>query len=155
MAEAATTAPPQEVAPAQDTGQSQGATSQQQGTPQGSFLDPDVIVVLFLAIIIDILDVVLAIGVIVNLILGGFLILWMVWKSGRIEAAREQIERVRQAPKVRQDFRQSQQASIAARKKATGRALKRGLLFFLGGLIPILSIFVVWTWAVISTVRGK
>ena len=118
-------------------------------------MDPDVIIVLLLAVIIDILDVVLAIGVIVNLILGGVLILWMIWKTGKLESAREQIERVRQAPKVRQDFRQSQQASIAARKKATGRALKRGVLFFLGGLVPILSIFMLWTWAVINTVRGK
>ena len=149
MAETATATPPQE------TEQPQEAANQQQGTPQGSFLDPDVIIVLLLAVIIDILDVVLAIGVIVNLILGGVLILWMIWKTGKLESAREQIERVRQAPKVRQDFRQSQQASIAARKKATGRALKRGVLFFLGGLVPILSIFMLWTWAVINTVRGK
>ena len=139
----------------EETPETQGTPGQQQETAQGSFLDPDVIIVLLLAVIIDILDVVLAIGVIVNLILGGVLILWMIWKTGKLESAREQIERVRQAPKVRQDFRQSQQASIAARKKATGRALKRGVLFFLGGLVPILSIFMLWTWAVINTVRGK
>lgn len=121
------------------------ATSQQQGTPQGSFLDPDVIIVLFLAIVIDILDVVLAIGVIANLVLGGFLIFWMTWKTGQLESAKERV----------QNIRQPQQATQAARKKATGRALRRGALFFAGGLVPILSVFMLWTWAVINTVRGK
>ncbi|GEM_PF-3011504 len=145
MAEIATATPQKEAASGQEGEQAQDATNQQQGTSQGSFLDPDVIIVMLLAVIIDILDVVLAMGVIVNLILGGFLILWMVWKSGKLESAKEQI----------QNIRQSQQARRAAAKKATGRALKRGILFFLGGLVPILSIFMLWTWAVINTVRGK
>jgi threonine/homoserine/homoserine lactone efflux protein len=133
MVETTTATPPKE------------AMGQQQGTPQGSFLDPDVLIVLLIAVIIDILDVVLAIGVILNLILGGFLILWMVWKTGRLESAKDQI----------QNIRQSQQARQAARKKATRRAFRRGALFFLGGLVPLLSVFMLWTWAVINTVRGK
>lgn len=139
----------------QEEEQTQEQGAQQQGATQASFLDPDVLIVLFLAVVIDILDVVLAIGVVVNLILGGFILLWMVWKTGRIESAKEQIDRVRRGPQERAEFRQRQQALLAAKKKATRRVLRRGILFFLGGLIPILSIFVLWTWAVIKTVRGK
>lgn len=153
MAETDTLEEQEETAPEQDSAQEQGA--QQQGAVQASFLDPDVLIVLFLAVIIDVLDVVLAIGVIVNLILGAPLILWMVWKTGKLESGKEQIDRVRQGPQQRANFQKRQQELLAARKKATSRAWKRGVLFFLGGLVPILSIFVLWTWAVVNTVRGK
>ncbi|MCH7828770.1 hypothetical protein IH982_02860 [Patescibacteria group bacterium] len=129
---------------------------QQQAESRASFLDPDVLLfALPFAVIIDILDVVLAIGVIVNLFIGLPLLAWMVWKTGRIEAGKEQVERVRQGPQMRERFRQRQQARLSARRAATRRALRRGLLYFLAGLIPIVSIFVLWTWAVISTIRGK
>lgn len=136
--------------------ESQESAPQQQETPRGSFLDPDVLIfALPVAITIDILDVVLAMGVIANLIVGSPLILWMVWKTGKIEAGREQIQRVQQGPQERAEFSQRQQERLAARRAATRRAWRRGILYFLGGLVPILSIFVLWTWAVISTVRGK
>ena len=121
----------------------------------GNFLLPDVIVVLAAAVIIDILDVVLSLGVIVNLILGAPILFWMVWKTGQIQSAQEQVQRVRRAPQERAEFQQRQQQQLAARRAATRRVWRRGILYFLGGLVPILSIFVLWTWAVISTVRGK
>ena len=152
MAETAIATPPKEAA---ETKQPQEAASQQQGTPQGSFLDPDVLIVLFLAVVIDILDVVLALGGVVNLILGVPIILWMVWKTGRVEAGKEQVQRVRQAPQERAAFAQRQQQMLAAKRTATRRAWRRGILYFLGGLVPIMSIFVLWTWAVVNTVRGK
>ena len=122
---------------------------QQQGTSRGSFLDPDVFLVLLVAVIIDILDVVLSIGTIVTLILGAPLIFWMVWKTGRLEDAKQQIQTIRTRGVERQAAKQ------AARKVATRRALRKGVLYFFGGLIPGVNIFVLWTWAVISTVRGK
>jgi len=122
------------------------APQAKEGHPQGSFLDPDVLIfALPLALLIDILDVVLAIGVIVNLIVGIPLMLWMVWKTGELVNAKEQT----------QNIRQSQRQKQAARKVATRRAFRRGALYFIGGLIPIVSIFVLWTLAVINTVRGK
>ena|SRR3989338_4046528 len=128
----------------EETPETQGTPGQQQETAQGSFLDPDVLIALLLAIIIDILDVIL-VGVLLNLILGSVLVLWMVWKTGKLESAKEQMQNIRQSPQARQ----------AARKKATRRALKRGGRFFLVGLIPIASIFMFWTLGVINTVRGK
>lgn len=128
----------------QESEQSPEEISQQQGTPRGSFLDPDVLIILPLAILVDILDF-LVIGVFANLVLGWFFILWMIWKTGSLESAKGQIQNTRQA----------QQARQAARKRATGRALRRGTRFFLTGLFPIVSAFTFWTWAVINTVRGK
>ncbi|MBI1971394.1 MAG: hypothetical protein HYS52_00905 [Candidatus Wildermuthbacteria bacterium] len=101
--------------------------------PRGSFLDPDVWLVLPVAVVIDVLDVVLGIGVIVNLIVGAPLIAWMVWKTGRLQPAKERVQKLR----------------------ASRKALRRGLLFFVGGSIPGVSIFFLWTLAVINTVRGK
>ncbi|MDP2735571.1 MAG: hypothetical protein Q8P12_05190 [bacterium] len=133
------------AAPAQNTQQPEEEAAPQ-GQSQASFLDPDVLLfALPFAIIIDILDVVLAIGVIANLIIGAPLIFWMVWKTGRIEAAKEQVQAVRENMAQRQ----------AARKVATRRALRRGIFYFIGGLVPVLSIFVLWTRAIVQTVRGK
>ncbi|MDP2637306.1 MAG: hypothetical protein Q8P03_01700 [bacterium] len=140
----------------QNVNESPGASSPSQGKPAAaSFLDPDVMLVMAVAVSIDILDITLAFGVIENIILGIPIMLWMVWKSGRMSAAAEQIQRIRQAPQLRQKFIQEQQQRLAARRVATRRAWRRGILYFLGGLVPVLSIFVLWTWAVISTVRGK
>ena len=137
----------------QDAAEESGG-SQASGT-LGNFLLPDVMFMLLLAVFIDILDVVLALGVIVNLILGLPILAWMVWKTGEMQSAKDQIERVKRGPQERGEFRQRQQQQLAARKAATRRAWRRGILYFLGGLIRIVSIFVLWTWAVISTVRGK
>lgn len=140
----------------QEVGQPQLATTEEEkSAPRGSFLDPDVIFFLGVAVVIDILDVTLALGVIANILLGLPILGWMVWKTGNMWAAKEQIDRVRKAPQLRQQFRQEQYTRLAARRAATRRAWRRALLYFLGGLVPILSIFVLWTWAVISTVRGK
>lgn len=140
----------------QETQQPQPAVSEEKETTlQGSFLDPDVMLVMAIAVSIDILDFTLAFGVIENIILGIPIMLWMVWKTGRAWAAVEQVQRIRQAPQLRQKFIQEQQQRLLARRMATRRAWRRALLYFLGGLVPILSIFVLWTWAVISTVRGK
>ncbi|OHA68208.1 MAG: hypothetical protein A3J57_01235 [Candidatus Wildermuthbacteria bacterium RIFCSPHIGHO2_02_FULL_49_12b] len=128
---------------------------QETPTATASFLDPDVMLVMAVAVSIDILDFTLAFGVIENIILGIPIMLWMVWKRGRPWAAAEQVQRIRQAPELRQKFVQEQQQKLIARRMATRRAWRRGILYFLGGLVPILSIFVLWTWAVISTVRGK
>ena len=129
---------------------------EQQVESKASFLDPDVLLfALPFAVIIDILDVVFAIGVIANLFMGLPLLFWMVWKTGQIQTAREQVQRVRRGPQERMSLQQTQQKRLAARRIATRRAWKRGLLYFLGGLIPIVSIFVLWTWAVVSTVKGK
>src|SRR3990167_5810129 len=140
-------AEPQEDAEEPARAQGEGA--------RGNFLLPDVLLVLSLAVIIDILDAVFSIGTIVNLVLGLPILTWMVWKTGQIQSAQEQIQRVRRGPQEREEFRQRQQQQLAARRTATRRAWRRGILYFLGGLIPIANIFVLWTWAVISTVRGK
>lgn len=156
MAEVATIAQVKEPEHLQETTNQEGEQEQEQGKTQGSFFDPDVLLfALPFAIIIDILDVVLAIGVIVNLIIGAPLLFWMVWKTGQVQAASEQVERVGRGPQERAGFQARQQQQLAARRKATSRAWRRGILYFLGGLVPILSIFVLWTWAIISTVRGK
>lgn len=120
------------------------ATVPQQKPAQASFTDPDVLIVLFLAIVIDVLDVVLAIGVFVNLVLGVPFILWMIWKTGKLQSGKDQVQTIRQGPQQQE-----------ARRKAVRRVLRRGIFFFLGGLVPILSIFFVWTYAIIKTVRGK
>ncbi len=139
-------------APNQQTEQPE---EKEEEAPRGSFLDPDVILVLSLAVLIDILDVTVVLGWFLNLILGIPIILWMVWKTGRLWSAVEQGRRVHQAPRLRQEFTQKRQQELAMRRLAARRAWRRALLFFLAGLVPILSIFVLWTWAVISTVRGK
>lgn len=138
----------------QEEEQDQEQETQRQGASQASFLDPDVLIILPFAIIIDILDF-LVIGVVANLVLGGFILAWMVWKTGKIESAREQMRRIQQAPQERMNFARAQQERLATRRAATRRVWRRGILYCLGGLVPVLSIFMLWTWAVIKTVRGK
>jgi Ca2+/Na+ antiporter len=127
------------------TSKEKGTAQPQQAQPQGSFLDLDVIIVLILAVVVDILDVTLAAGVIVSIILGIPFILWMIWKTNKLEDARDQIQKLKRSP----------QQKAAARKAFTKKALRRGLLYFAGGIIPVVSIFFLWTLAIINTVRGK
>jgi len=138
---ASTTLPNPQATQAQQT----ETTGQQEETARGSFLDPDVLVfALPFAGLIDILDVLFSIGTVATLILGAPLILWMVWKTGSIQEVKEKRQGIAE-----------RRAQRIAKQKATRRALRRGILYFLGGLIPFVNIFVLWTWAVISTVRGK
>jgi VIT1/CCC1 family predicted Fe2+/Mn2+ transporter len=125
----------------------QKADNQKAESPQGhgSFLDADVLLfALPFAVFIDILDIFL-VGVVVSLILGIPLLIWMVWKTGKLEDAKQQAQQVRKTQTQKQ----------VAKKAALRRALKRGIIYFIAGLIPIVSIFFLWTLAVVNTVRGK
>ena len=122
---------------------------------RGNFLTPDVPVVLVFAVLIDILDVTLAVGPILSLIMGAPLLAWMVLKTNQLQSAKDQVQRVRRKSEERAEFQQRQQQRLAERRAATRRIWRRGIFYFVGGLIPVVSIFVLWTWAVISTVRGK
>ncbi len=154
MADGEATAIESEAATESRDDAEESESSQADGV-RGNFLLPDVPLVLMFAIAIDILDVVFSIGTIVSLILGLPILAWMVWKTGKIQSAQEQVQRVRRKSQERAEFQQRQQQRLAERRAATRRAWRRGLLYFVGGLIPILNIFVLWTWAVITTVRGK
>jgi uncharacterized Tic20 family protein len=92
-------------------------------------LDPDFLIfALPVALLIDILSFIPVLGTIVSFVLGGPLVLWMIKKGG-------------QAP--------------GAKKAATKRALRRGIVVFVAELITFVNFLPLWTFTVLMMLRQK
>lgn len=116
-------------------------TPEPTSTNQISFLDPDFLLFAMpFALLIDIMDVVLQLGIFVNLILGAPLIMWMMARAGQTIDV--------------QDFRKNQAAKKAS-KAAVKSAFRKGLLVFILELIPIVSVFFFWTITIFLTLRSN
>jgi len=107
-----------------------------------SVLDPDFLVFAFpFALLIDALDFAVSFGTIVSLIVGGPLIAWMVWRTGKSSIGSKEIR--------------GRQATRQAARAASRRVLRRGILILIVELIPVLNLIPFWTIAVLATLRKK
>lgn len=147
-------AAPQETPEEEDTADQDAETEQdeeqeQEGeqentSGQVSPLDPDFLLMIFLALVTDILDFALELGTIVSLIIGGFFVAWMTWRTGQSMSAQE----LQRKHAAKQEERQA--AKIAAR-----RVLRRGILMFVAELIPLLNLIPFWSIFVFSALRAQ
>lgn len=116
-------------------------------TAQGSSvsaLDPDFILMAFLALVVDILDWVLEIGTVVSLIIGAFFVAWMTWRTGKSISTQA----------LQQQHAQKQEARQTARA-AVRRAFRRGVLVFVAELIPLINLIPFWIVFVMSALRQQ
>ena len=117
-----------------------------------SAISPDVILFAVpFALTIDILDWFFDIGTIVSIIAGLPLIMWMVWRGGRLEKAKEQVQKIRQ----RVASRSGRKAQAQIMKRAARRVFRRGILVYVAELIPILNLLPFWLIAVFIVLREK
>src|SRR3989338_6997731 len=120
----------------QDQQEEEEETEEETQAAQGnvvSALDPDFLIMAFLALLVDILDWVLEIGTIVSLIIGAFFIWWLMWRTGRSVNAQE----------LQQQHMQKQEARQAS-KVAVRKALRRGILVFVAEFIPLINLIPFW-----------
>ena len=109
-----------------------------------SLMDPDAIMALLYAVVLEALDFLPVIGSSASLILGIPLIAWMVWKSGKISSAQEAFGR------------RSDALAKRAVKRAGRRALGRGAVSYVIEGIPLVSTFTpLWIVSVVLTVLQK
>ncbi|MFH1584826.1 MAG: hypothetical protein ABIB12_01730 [Patescibacteria group bacterium] len=115
-------------------------------------LSPDFLVfALPFALIIDVLDFVFDIGTVFSLLLGIPLVLWMVWREGRIKDAGAEIREIAQK---RDEYVAHRKAAKTGAKKVARqggrRVLRRALFIYVAEAIPIVNLIPFW---LISTVR--
>jgi len=99
------------------------------------------------------------VAAVVNIILGGFLILWMVWRGKRIDEAKQLYRRgVGTAREGRAGIRRrgvaTRRMSVVG-KRTSRRLLKRSLIMYIGNSIPIVNFIPFWLIGVILMLREK
>ena len=99
------------------------------------------------------------IAAIVNIILGGLLILWMVWRGKRIDEAKQLYRRgVGTAREGKAGIRRrgvaTRRMSVVG-KRTSRRLLKRSLIMYIGNSIPIVNFIPFWLIGVILMLREK
>lgn len=99
------------------------------------------------------------VAAIVNIILGGLLVLWMVWRGKRMDQARQQYRRGYGT--ARQGKAGIHRRDVATRrmgvvgKRMSRRLLKRSLIMYIGNSIPIVNFIPFWLIGVILMLREK
>jgi len=115
--------------------------------------DPDFLVILFIAIVVDILDWVLGLGIIVGFVAGLPMVFWMIWKEGKVENAKEKW--VRQTRVV---SRRAGRAARGPRRGLRGRLTKRvskRVALYIAEAIPGINLVPLWVTAVLLMLRKK
>lgn len=126
-------------------------------------LDPDFLIVLFLALIFDALDIVLeltGVFVIPKLIgmafdsltlalIGG----WIYWRTSRITKAREQQKQALQKQITQKAGQMQKQLARGAAKGPMKKTLLRAGIALLGELLPFVGLVPFWTISVIMTLK--
>jgi len=133
-----------------------------------SMLDIDFLVfALPLAVLLDALSYILLgfdggiIAAVVNILLGGLLVLWMMWRGKRMDEAKQQyqeaVQNARQSKEDRQKKRAFRRAKTRAKvgKRAFKRLSRRALIMFVGNSIPIVNFIPFWLIGVIMMLREK
>jgi len=124
-----------------------------------SILDLDFLIfALPLAGLLDILSYIFmgmdagVIAAVINFVLGGLLVLWMVARGKRMDEARAQHRQgVRTARQGRAGMKQRRMAT----KRMSRRLLKRSLIMYIGNSIPIVNFIPFWIIGVIMMLRQK
>lgn len=99
------------------------------------------------------------IAAVVNFILGGLLVLWMVWRGKRMDEAK-QLHR-RGVGTAREGKAGIRRRSVATRrmgavgKRTSRRLLKRSLIMYVGNSVPIVNFIPFWLIGVIMMLREK
>lgn len=109
-----------------------------------SSLDPDFLIMAFIALTVDVLDWALEIGTVVSLFIGMFFVFWMTWRTGQSISAQEL-----------QQQHLEKQAERRVAKAAVKRALRRGIIIFVLELIPLINLIPFWTVFVFSALRAQ
>lgn len=99
------------------------------------------------------------VAAIVNIVLGGLLVLWMVVKGKRMDQAWQQYRRgVGTAREGRAGIRRrgvaTRRAGIVG-KRMSRRLLKRSLIMYIGNSIPIVNFIPFWLIGVVLMLREK
>ena len=134
-------------------------------------LDPDFLVfALPLAGILDLLSYIFMgldagiVASIVNIILGGLLVLWMVWRGKRIDEAKQMYQQAVHtahqgkaglAERGRATQKMATKSMSVAGKRTSRRLLKRALFMYVGEAIPIVNFIPFWLVGVVWMLREK
>ena len=101
------------------------------------------------------------IAAVINFILGGALVLWMVWRGKQMDQAKERHRQgVQTARQGRAGMQQRRGAVRGMRKsvvdkRTSRRLLKRSLIMYIGNSIPIVNFIPFWLVGVIMMLREK
>ena len=160
MAEAAV-ATPQEL-------QAQERQSQQeQERSRVHPMDPDFLLLAFpLALLLDLLSYVFMgldagiVAAVINIVLGGLLVLWMVLRGMRLDQAKQPYKQAVKTARMGKAGLQprraaAQQMARAGGRRVSSKLLRRALIMYVGNSIPILNFIPFWTIGVILTLREK
>ena len=99
------------------------------------------------------------IAAIVNIILGGLLVIWMVWRGKRMDEAKQQYRRgvgtAREGKAGIHRRRVATRRMSAVGQRTSRRLLKRSLIMYIGNSIPIVNFIPFWLIGVIMMLREK
>ena len=131
-------------------------------------LDPDFLLVLPLAGLLDLLSYIFmgldagVVASVVNIVLGFIIVAWMVWRGKRMDEAKQQYQQAVQTARAgkaglaeRGRATQKMTAKSIGGKRVSRRLLKRSLLMYAGEAIPIVNFIPFWLVGVIWMLREK
>lgn len=128
-------------------------------------LDSDFLIVLFLALIFDALDIVLEltgvfvipklIGVVFDVLTLALIGGWIHWRTSRIIKTREQQKQALQKQITQKVGQMQQQLAKGAAKGPMKKTLLRAGIALLGELLPFVGLVPFWTISVIMTLREE
>lgn len=136
--------------------QMQAQQAEEQERAKVFVLDPDFLIMLSLAIIIDILDWALGFGILVGFVAGLPIVFWMHWRQSKLENVKGKWAQSAKAMNER----------VAGKlpTKGLGRIMSKGRLtksitrkaaLYIAEAIPVVNLLPLWSFAIILMLKNK